>query len=120
MSIVRTALHLLLSLALVAGGMVPDMAAAAGEMEGASAAIVADGPPCHESASPPAEPAAPDVAPGCCDGRACACDCMHHAPVAMVTVPRLPAAPAGSMLSTFSEGLSPSPSPSPSLRPPIA
>lgn len=119
MSIVRTVLHLLLSLALVAGGVVPDMAQAAGDTESA-VTVATDGPPCHETAKQPAEPAAPNVAPGCCDDGACACDCLHHAPVAMVTVPRLPALPADTLRSSLSEGLSPSPTPSPSLRPPIA
>lgn len=121
MSIVRLLLHLLLSLALVAGGVAPDVAQAMdmqGEAETTSASA---SPPCHDTAPDPAQPAAaPDMAPGCCDDGACSCDCVHHAPVALVAGLRLPALPADPLSSKSNGRSAPSPVPLPSLRPPIA
>ena len=117
MNIVRPFLHLLLSLALVASAVVPDVAADVGT---AVAAIADAAPPCHGTGPESAESAPLDVGPGCCDEGACACDCLRHAPIVMVPVPRLLSGPAGPLISALSDRPSPDPAPLPSLRPPIA
>lgn len=127
MSIVRTFLHLLLSLALVAGGLVPDIAmAAGGHGQPAPSVAAVDAPPCHAATAGPADTGhavaghAVDKAPGCCDDGACTCDCLHHAPLLAVPASFLVSPPADRRLPVRAGLSAPDPAPLPSLRPPIA
>ena len=74
-------LHLVLALALVAGGLAPVQPShAAGAPAMAEAATAID-PPCHDMAGEPVPPAPHDAAAAdCCDPADCGCDCLQHAP----------------------------------------
>lgn len=119
---VRALLHLLLSLALVAGGLLPDVARAGTGQDMHATASADDAPPCHQAAPDPAPSAdaAVDLAPGCCDDGGCACDCLHHAPVALVFAPRLLSLPVEGLIPAVAGRSAPEPAPLRSLRPPIA
>lgn len=122
MPCLRTLLHLLLALALVANGALVGRASAAMHSEPAGMAETTTGmdASCHEDAA--AAPASdfPAATVDCCGGGTCACSCLNHAPVAFLALPWLPAAPyhrvheIGRLVT-----LSSAPS-SPATRPPIA
>jgi hypothetical protein len=101
MSAWSIALRLMLCVLLVLNAAAPAWAGArvhAGQpAELASAAKL---PPCHSSSAMPAADASPALEPGsqedpsdpataasdCCNGEACGCACVHHAPAAMVAL----------------------------------
>ena len=93
------ALRLLLCLLLVLNAAAP---AWAGEHVHGGVAQAQNAPPCHAATSEPGSTAiAADDAGAlasdagmpadCCDGDACACACLHHAPAAGTTMPGLAA-----------------------------
>lgn len=111
MPLLRTLARLMLALALLAGGMAPGLAGA-GEPMGDTAMAS----PCHDMAADPAAPPADD----CCNDGRCACDCLHHAPVAFAVLPPLPHLPVRGADERPATGLLPATRAAPEIRPPIA
>lgn len=111
MSLLRTLAHLMLALALLAGGVAPGMASA-GEPAGDSAMAS----PCHDMGGNLVDPPMGD----CCDDGACACDCLHHAPVAFVVLPPLPHLPVRGIDERPVATALPATGAAPEIRPPIA
>lgn len=97
MSLLRTVGHLLLALALIANAGLPSVASAADHAAHQSAGMdqgmasaghsMADGDmaSCHDEATASPVVPSPDVPLDCCDGGTCACSCLHHAPVVVIT-----------------------------------
>lgn len=97
MSLLRTVGHLLLALALIANAGLPSVASAADhaahQSDGAEHGVKPAGhsmaggdmATCHENVDvAPAAPS-PSTPMDCCDGGTCACSCLHHAPVVVLT-----------------------------------
>lgn len=87
MSLLRTLAHLMLALALLAGGLAPGLA-----QDMPPAEPVAMEMPCHgmDGELVAAEPSV-DQRDGCCQGSDCRCDCLQHAPASLVALrPLLP------------------------------
>ena len=112
MPLLRTLAHLMLALALLAGGMAPGMAGA-GEPSG-DAAMAS---PCHGADGDLVDPPPADC---CDDGGACACDCLHHAPVAFAAAAPLPHLPVRGVDERPAASVLPATSAAPEIRPPIA
>lgn len=111
MSLLRTLAHLMLALALLAGGLAPGLARA-GEPMGDTAAAS----PCHDMPGDPIAPPADD----CCDDGSCACDCLHHAPVAFAVLPPLPHLAVRGVDEHPAARTLPATRAAPEIRPPIA
>jgi hypothetical protein len=111
MSLLRTLAHLMLALALLAGGLAPGMTSA-----GESSSDAALASPCHDMAGDLVAPPADD----CCDDGNCACDCLHHAPVAFAVLPRLPHLAVRGVDERPALRLLPATRAAPEIRPPIA
>ena len=111
MSLLRTLAHLMLALALLAGGLAPGLARA-GEPMGDTAAAS----PCHDMPGDPIAPPADD----CCDDGNCACDCLQHATAGFVVAPPLPRPMLRGVDAAPPAGVLPLASAAPDIRPPIA
>lgn len=119
MSLLRTVAYLLLTLALIANVGMPSVASAMDHgthltEETAAAGDASDA--CHQENA-----AAPAPLPmDCCDGGACACSCLHHAPV-MVLSPAAFLVPTHGWVAQLGRLTSVPAAPSaPAIRPPIA
>lgn len=121
MSLLRTLAHLLLALALIANVGMPSVASAMdhGTHAAAEPAAAAEhaSAACHQDA----EASAPAPAPlDCCDGGTCACSCLHHAPVVVLS-PMAFLVPAHGWVAQLGRLTSVPAAPSaPAIRPPIA
>lgn len=123
----RTFGHWLLALALIANAGLPSAVSAmdhpAQQAAGSMAHPMgesADGPaPCHADASSQ-QPAKPDPAPmDCCDGAACTCSCLQHAPMLVFGTLRLVAPQHGWVAQLGRLKSLPSAPAAPAIRPPI-
>ena len=112
MSLLRTLAHLMLALALLAGGLAPGVAGAE-EASGGSAMAS----PCHGADGDLVDPPPADC---CDDGGACACDCLHHAPVAFAAAAPLPHLPVRGVDERPAARALPATGAAPEIRPPIA
>ncbi|MBY4597246.1 hypothetical protein K3217_17170 [bacterium BD-1] len=101
----------MLVLALLAGGLAPGMASAS---EPSGDAAMAS--PCHDMAGDLVAPPADD----CCDDGNCACDCLHHAPVAFAVPAPLPHLAVRGVDERPATRLLPATRAAPEIRPPIA
>lgn len=112
MPLLRTLAHLMLALALLAGGFAPGVAGA-----GEPAADTAMASPCHDDNGDLVDPAPADC---CDDGGACACDCLHHAPVAFSAAAPLPHLQVRGVNERPTATALPATRAAPEIRPPIA
>jgi hypothetical protein len=127
MSLLRTALHLLLAVVLVINGMAGVAMAAMTHYDEAAASAApatsqAEGS-CHESLKPAAAVANDDHAGSssdCCADERCACACVHHGTVVMAMLSPLALVIAWPAVSALDVAAAPSAPIAPQLRPPIA
>lgn len=129
----RVLLHLLLALVLVLNLGVPAASATADRpaVGGSSLPIPDTGDsarhaghdapaPCHGAATD-ATPSAPATAPmDCCDGGACTCSCLHHAPLALLPALQFAALPHPRVVALGRSAWRESVPAAPDIRPPIA
>lgn len=122
MSLLRTALHLLLAVVLVINGVAGVAMAAAMTSHDATATSQAQGG-CHESVKPTAAAASDnhaDSSSDCCaDGR-CACACVHHGTMVMAMLSPVAVVVAWPIVPALDVAAAPSAPVAPHLRPPIA
>ena len=119
MSLLRTLAHLMLVLALLAGGLASGVAPVQAGT-GAEAAMADDGMAgnCHDLAGDPVGPR--DAAPAdCCEG-GCACDCGNPVQAGLLAGPRPEPQPARHADVRLLAGVEPSHAAAPDVRPPIA
>lgn len=116
MALLRVLAHLVLALALLAGGWLPGVAEAGIEVPAAAQAA-----PCH-GMDDGGLADAPSQEPGgdCCGEAACACDCLHHSPLGFQA--HLPTAvpPSHGRIALPRAGVLPAAGAAPDIRPPIA
>jgi hypothetical protein len=119
MPLLRTLAHLMLVLALLAGGVAPGAAFAQADAGVEATMVDADmAGNCHDLAGDPVGP--PEAAPAdCCDG-GCACDCLHPAHVGLLAAPRLAAVTVREAGQRPFDGAMPTTRAAPEGRPPIA
>lgn len=118
----RSIAHVLLALALMVNGALPGMAApASGADHTAGHGAPADQPAgCHGQAAEAGTPSPAPAPMDCCDGGACACNCLHHAPVVFLAEAQL-SAPTHHWVAALGRFVSsPSAPTAPAIRPPIA
>lgn len=128
MSLLRTALHLLLAVVLVINGVAGVAMAAAMTRHDATAVSAATATSqvqggCHESVKQAAaankDPADSNSSDCCADGR-CACACVHHGTVVMAMLSPMAVVVAWPTVSALDVAAAPSAPIAPQLRPPIA
>lgn len=110
MPTLRTLAHLLLTLALVAGGLPPGVPEAS-----AATAVAASVPPCHATADEAVDPATPD----CCNDRACTCDCLNSAAAGVLLATSAAQLPMRPFAAPPGATALPASSAAPEIRPPI-
>lgn len=119
MPLLRTLAHLMLVLALLAGGFAPGgVAAQAFADAGAAPADAGMAGSCHDLAGDPVDrpAAAPD---DCCEG-GCTCDCVHPMQNGLLAAPSHASLPVRGAVQRPFAAVRPSASAAPDVRPPIA
>lgn len=116
MAFLRVLAHLMLALALLAGGALPGVAEA-----GNDAPLAAQAAPCHgmDDAGLGDAPG-PDPGGDCCSDATCACDCLHHSPLGFQAHLPLATPPPHGRVALPRAGLLPAAGAAPDIRPPIA
>lgn len=119
MPLLRTLAHLMLVLALLAGGLAPGAAFAQADAGVEATMVDADmAGNCHDLAGDPVGPR--DAAPAdCCEG-GCACDCVNPVQAGLLAAPRPEPQPARHADVRLLAGVEPSNAAAPEVRPPIA
>jgi hypothetical protein len=116
MAFVRVLAHLLLALALLAGGALPGMAEAGNDAPSAAQAA-----PCHGMDDGDlADAPSPGPVGDCCGEAACTCDCLHHSPLGFQAHLPMATPPPRGRVALPRAGRLPMAGAAPEIRPPIA